>query len=511
VDIVVIKNVIFIKEETTKEKVVDLRREIDRPSLRFMKVLLSIIVIFFISFSSIGQSPKDLKTHKIDSLLSACANAGIFNGVALVNDGGEIILHKSYEVSNRQKNKPLVLNDRFYIGSVTKQFTAVLILQLQQQNLLNVTDPIHKYLPEFNEVPYQNISIHHLLTHTSGLNNYTGSPGFDAAKDYTTPEMFHLIKSPLLFKVGSKWSYSNSGYYLLGKIAEKVGKKPYGDLLDEQIFTPLQMHHTAFDTSWLKTNVANGYWRTINGFSPMQNYSLHTLFSSGGIYSTALDLFKWDKALYSNQLLNDSLKKLLFNPVLHDYACGWYVKKGIDETGEFYERHFHGGWIKGYHAFLFRRIPSKQLVVLLDNSYSQELQDIKNRIWSILIEEDVKVIKPKLSNYLFDACANSELKQHIDLIESDLNAYERKFKFEEFDINTVGYRLMNANRFEEATIVFYFNMKRYPNSWNVYDSMGELRLKMGHKEEAKKMYLKSLDLNPDNTSAKNALEKIKSK
>ena len=101
-------------------------------------------------------------------------------------------------------------------------------------------------------------------------------------------------------------------------------------------------------------------------------------------------------------------KEILFSPVLFDYACGWYVKKGIDEEGNYFERHFHGGMIKGYHTFILRRIPSKQLIVLLDNSYSQEIQDIKNRIWSALIKEPMIDVKPTLSNLLFDACANNE-------------------------------------------------------------------------------------------------------
>ena len=115
----------------------------------------------------------------------------------------------------------------------------------------------------------------------------------------------------------------------------------------------------------------------------MPNYSLSSLFSTGGLYSTCSDLFKWNQALYTNVLLSDSSKNTLFNPVQNDYACGWFVKKGLDENGEYYERHFHGGWIKGYHAFILRRIPSQQVIILLDNSYSQAIQTIKNRIKTI--------------------------------------------------------------------------------------------------------------------------------
>lgn len=241
----------------------------------------------------------------------------------------------------------------------------------------------------------------------------------------------------------------------------------------------------------------------------MPKYSLHTLFASGGIYSTAEDLYKWDKALYGNQLLSEASKEILFSPVLSDYACGWYVMKGNDEQGNYFEWHFHGGMIKGYHTFILRRIPSKQIIVLLDNSYSQEIQDIKNRIWSALIKQPIKDVKPKLSTLLFDACANNELKKSIDTIKSNPDTFENTYIFEEYDINTVGYHLMDKERYEEAEIILRFNLERYPDSWNVYDSMGELQLIMGNMSITEDLYVKSLDLNPDNISAKNALRKLK--
>ncbi len=278
--------------------------------------------------------------------------------------------------------------------------------------------------------------------------------------------------------------------------------------MEENIFAPLEMNNTAYDKTWIQENTAKGFLRTINGLSPMPDYSLSTLFSTGGIYSTAEDLFKWDQALYTNSILSDSSKTILFDPVLNDYSCGWYVKKGIDEEGEIYERHFHGGWIKGYHAYILRRIPSKQVIILLDNSYSQEIQTIKNRIWSALINEKIREIKPKLSNLLFDACSENELTEILDSISNDTDLFKNQFSFEEFDINKVAYRLMESERFSEANELLHFNMDLYPDSWNVYDSLGELRMKQGKHKEAKKLYEESLVLNPENTSATKALINI---
>lgn len=476
--------------------------------LHLQRILTLVFILFSCWKSPQAQAPSNPKTKVIDSLLSECQQKGIFNGVALVADQGKIILHKGYGDSDLLQGTPVKLKDRFYIGSLTKQFTSALILLLQEEALLSIEDPISQYLPEFDGVDYQSITIHHLLTHTSGLGSYTSHPQFDRALDYQEDEFLQFIKEPLHFQPGSSWQYSNSGYYLLGLIAERVTGKPYGYLLEHRIFRPLKMRRTGFKETWLKKKVAKGFWRTIDGYAPMPRYSLSSLFSTGGIFSTAGDLFKWNEALYGSELLSSTSKKILFTPVLKDYACGWYVKKGIDQEGEAFERHFHGGWIKGYHAFILRRIPDQQLVVLLDNAYNQEIPTIKNRIWSALIEEPLKEVKPKLSNLLFHACAEKRVLPLLDSIHENLDHFESRFIFEEFDINTVAYRLMENDRFEEAGKIFAFNLARYPEAWNVYDSMGELQLHLGNEELAQQHYLKSLELNPANVSAELALEKI---
>lgn len=475
-------------------------------SIKMRKATVSVLLILI--FSSNSNCQVISKAAVIDTLLNQCLKKGIFNGIALVADEGEVILHKSYGNSNFDRTSPLKLSDRFYIGSLTKQFTSALIFVLQEEGFLSINDPLSKHLPEFDSPEYEQITIHHLLTHTSGLDNYTSFPEFNRGRNYSEEEFLAFIRKPLLFEPGSRWNYSNTGYYLLGLIAQRASNKTYGELLDQKIFAPLKMKNTAFDTTWIQDNVAHGFFRTIDGMRPKPNYSLSTLFASGGIYSTAEDLFKWDQALYTNQLLSDSSKSILFKPIKKDYACGWYVKKGI-ENNQPYERHFHGGWLKGYHAFLLRRIPPRQVVILLDNSYSQELQTIKNRIWSALIEEEIRDIKPKLSNLLYDACANNALDKVMDSVSNHLGLFENHYNFEEFDINTVAYRLMEAERYSEASILFSFNLNRYPESWNAYDSMGELQLIQGNYQKAEKLYEKSLVLNPQNNSAKRALKKIK--
>ncbi len=466
------------------------------------------LTIFLLSCSFGYINAQSSKTDVIERLLNQCHEQGFFNGVALVADEGKIIVHKSYGISDLKTQSPLKRSDRFYIGSLTKQFTSVLILQLQEEGFIDIHKPLSLYLEEFNDTNWSEITVHQLLTHTSGFGSYTFHEDFDKSLPYTDQQMFEFIKHPLLFKPGSSWTYSNSGYFLLGKIAERATGKDYGALLKQHIFEPLQMKNSSFSVDWLKEDFAKGHIKSINGTKPMPIYSAVSLLSTGGIYSTAEDLFIWTQALHGNKILSDTSREILFQPVQNDYACGFYVKRGVDENGNEFERHFHGGMIQGYHSFILNRVPQKQVIILLDNFYSQEIQTIKNRIWSALEEYEIKPIKPTLSSLLFTACSEKRLDFMLDSISNNLKTFENRFTFDEFDINKVGYHLMKASRHSEASILFNFNMKRYPESWNVYDSMGELQLRQRNYNEAEKLYKRSLALNPKNNSAINALKKI---
>lgn len=473
-----------------------------------MKLLLTISFIVAVSFSSGAQLNTSSKALLIDSVLVASHEKGIFNGVVLVADKGEVIYKKGIGVADYGTKTPLDANDRFYIGSMTKQFTAMLIYKLHDRELLDIYQPFPKYLHQFRGKIYKEVTIYNLLTHTSGIPSYNLLRFFDKSKDYSTDEMYKLIKAkPLEFEPGKDFMYSNSGYFLLGKIIERVTKKSYGEVLKNEILIPLGMTNTAYETTWLENKVAKGYFMTVDGMSDMPKYSLSTLYSSGGMYSTIDDLYKWDQALYTNKLLGDSLKYLMFTPKFNDYASGWRVHRGYEDS-VYFERHQHGGMIEGYHTFILRRIPQQQTVIILDNFYHNEVQSIKNSIWSILEGRKGWIPKRMLSQFLYKSIVEGKLTKSLEDINVNKGAYEYDYNFEEYDINTVGYKLMTLGRLDEAKQIFEFNLSLFPDSWNVHDSFGEYYLKIGRLGESKLMYEKSLILNPKNESAKIALAKI---
>ena len=224
------------------------------------------------------------------------------------------------------------------------------------------------------------------------------------------------------------------------------------------------------------------------------------------IYSD--DLYKWNEALYSDRLLGDSLKYIMFTPNQGDYASGWRVFRGIEDE-VYYERHQHGGTIQGYHTFILRRIPQQQTVIVLDNFYNSEVQSIKNSIWSILEGREGWIPKSMLSSLLYKRIVEGKLTKSLEDILANKSTYEYDYNFEEYNINTVGYRLMELNRLDEAKQIFEFNLALFPGSWNVYDSLGEVYFRIGRLGDASEMYQQSLRLNPKNESATNAIRSIK--
>ena len=198
-----------------------------------------------------GMSFAQTKVEQIEELLNTYQEYGKFNGSVLVSDQGKVIYKKGFGMANMEWDIPNQPNTKHRLGSITKQFTAMLILQLVAEGKLDLNKPITTYLPDYPKTSGAIITSHHLLTHTSGIPNYTSFPKFmeDESRNPYTPEAFLKIfaEKPLDFKPGEKFSYSNSGYFLLGVLIEKLSGKSYEQMLQDKIFTPLNMKDTGYD------------------------------------------------------------------------------------------------------------------------------------------------------------------------------------------------------------------------------------------------------------------------
>src|SRR5258708_17001406 len=265
--------------------------------------------------------------QKLDTLLTAYTRQHSFNGSALVARQGTVLLQKGYGYKNLQDHAWNDSNGIFQIGSITKQFTSAIILQLQEKNKLSLQDKLSKYIPDY---PHGGeITIENLLTHTSGIYNYPNDGDFMQHKTTHPINRDSLIarfkNTPLDFSPGEKFSYSNSGYILLGYIIEKITGKPYFRVVREQIFQPLQMRHSGFDFTGLTSpDKAIGY-PSPSSDQPADIVDSSVSFAAGAMYTTAGDLYKWDRALYTGGIINQASFQKTFSPYKTGYRYAWGV------------------------------------------------------------------------------------------------------------------------------------------------------------------------------------------
>jgi CubicO group peptidase (beta-lactamase class C family) len=290
--------------------------------------------------------------EKIDAFLKKQTEANRFIGAALVARGDEIILSEGYGLADREEEIPNTSITRFRIGSLTKAFTALAIMQLQEQDKLNVDDPICGYIDDC-PTAWDPVTIHHLLTHTSGIFNHTDLPDFRAtdATPLAPSDAVQLVADqPLEFEPGSAWSYSNTGYLLLGLIIERVSGKTYETFLQENIFDPLGMADTGYDHN--RDDLATGY---TNQFREADYLDMSAPFAAGGLYSTVEDLFRWVRAVQSDELVSTDTRKLIFTQHMPvepgadlGYGYGWFYSPLHDRLSW-----GHDGAINGFVSLIF--------------------------------------------------------------------------------------------------------------------------------------------------------------
>ncbi|HEY4275362.1 MAG TPA: serine hydrolase domain-containing protein [Rhizomicrobium sp.] len=312
--------------------------------------------------AAVAQSDSDLAA-KADALIAPIAKADRFSGAVLVARGGKPVFRKAYGLANREWNVPNDPETKFRIGSITKQFTAMAILQLQEAGKLSVDDPVSKY---YTDAPaaWSAITLKHLLTHTSGIPSYTSIPHFfdaEARRDRTPEEIIKLTADkPLEFEPGSKFAYDNSGYILLGYIIEKVSGETYADYIQHHIFDPLGMKSSGYDVSTVVLpKRAAGYSRSKNGLINTPYLSMTEPFAAGSLYSTVDDMLIWDQALTAGKLLSPASYQAMFTDYGHHYGFGWFID---DQFG--HQHIWHEGGINGF-VTEFSRYPQDKLTVLV--------------------------------------------------------------------------------------------------------------------------------------------------
>jgi CubicO group peptidase (beta-lactamase class C family) len=379
-----------------------------------------------------------------------------------------------------------------------------LIMQLVEQGKLKLNVPISTYLPDYPKKNGDVITLHHLLTHSSGIPNITSFRGFTkniSTNSYSPAQLVKLFAdSTLQFKPGERNSYSNSGYMLLGYIIEKVTGKSYEQVLQENIFTPLKMNNTGYDHyAPLLKNRARGYAKNGRLYVHANYIDMSVPYAAGALYSTVEDLHLWNTALYSNQLLRKENMDLLF--IKHIPAGGGYYGYGWDigempigNTTERIETIGHGGGIDGFNTLLTRIPSDKSFIVLLNNTGGAPLNEITNSIAAILYDKTYDLPKRSVAFALANAIDKNGPASALDYFNGikDSSGYY----LNENEMNGTGYQFLQSGKVKEAVAIFKLNTQAFPKSFNVYDSYGEALMALGNKTEALENYKKSVRLNP---------------
>jgi len=253
------------------------------------------LTLFLIALISATAALAQDKTQKIDALLKAYYDYGQLNGAVLVSENGKVIYKKGFGMANMEWEIPIQPDTRFRIASVTKQFTATLILQLVEEGKIKLDGKITDYLPDYRKDTGDRVTIHQLLNHTSGIPSYTGLPGFFQNESRTPYGVKDFVKKfasgDLEFEPGTKYSYNNSAYFLLGAIIEQITGKPYARVLQERIFDPVGMKDSGYDDDApLIKKRAAGYQKTPNGYENAAYLDMLLPYSAGSLYSTVEDL-----------------------------------------------------------------------------------------------------------------------------------------------------------------------------------------------------------------------------
>lgn len=328
-----------------------------------MKKLLPLLIIFLVSNLSFSQN----LDSKIDSIIQTeFSNSNEPGGAFLVSKSGKPIYEKAFGLANLELDVKMTPDNVFQIGSMTKQFTAVAILILEEQGKLTLNDPVSKFIPDYPNG--ENITVSHLLAHTSGIKDFTKMKTISkiSQKKMTPIEMVNFFKDePVNFSPGEKFEYNNSGYVLLGYLIELTSGETYEEFIQKNIFHKAGMNNSYYANSRkVIKNRAYGYHQQSYGFVNKTVISFSIPFSSGSLMSTLNDMLKWQNALNQNVLLqSENLTKAftrnsLSNGEKIDYGYGWHLKneEGIP-TRE------HGGSIFGFKSMAIY-IPSKDIYVL---------------------------------------------------------------------------------------------------------------------------------------------------
>lgn len=473
--------------------------------MRYFRISVSCIIAIAFLFYGMKIFSKPLQpgqAGRIDSLLNAVYQHGQFTGAVLVASHDKIIYEKAFGFADRERKRPFKLDTREYIGSISKQMTAMGIMILRDRGKLRYDQPVRDFFPEL-PVCMQPVTIRNLLYHTSGLALFNDFPNM------TEQDVFKILltQKELHFPPGEKFEYCNAGYSLLGMLIEKISGQTLNDFLQANLFAPLGMRHTLVTgNDHPDTTRAIGY--TL--FGAIDNYDTY-MGGNASVVSTAGDLYLWDEAMAKHRLVSRRTQAealtpsskvtgnralVLKDPMFGDKSYGFGLWLASRDGGQ---DTWHDGAFSGYTAYNERITAGETVIAMVSNLRGAPLYEIRQAIINILNGRPYAL--PKLSGAVWldktikTSGVDSAVSAYLRLYQSGDPDYE----FSEAALNSYAYILLRAGRVREAIKVFQLNASLYPHSFNVYDSLADGYEKAGDKAAALATCKKALAIDPKST------------
>jgi CubicO group peptidase (beta-lactamase class C family) len=327
---------------------------------------------------------------RVEQYMQALTELGWFSGSILIAKEGKVLISKGYGRANLEHDMPNTPQTRFRLASVTKQFTTMAIMILQERGKLDVEDHVSKYLPDCPKA-WAGVSIRHLMTNTSGIPDFVNLLSIEKRRlpSPLTTTIALVKDKPLEFKPGERFSYSNSGYILLGYIIEKVSGVSYESFIQANIFKPLGMGNSGYDhPELILKDRASGYFLDGDNLVNAPFLDMSRAHAAGALYSTVEDLFLWDQSLYTQKLVSNKSLEAILTPFRENYGYGWYI------TSQFKRRVvYHSGGIEGYASHIARYPDDKLSIIILSNLSVAPVFKTARDLSAIVFQEEYRIPK----------------------------------------------------------------------------------------------------------------------
>lgn len=479
------------------------------PRILFITTLISCL------FACGGLRQADGASARFEALFDRLEKHHLFRGVVLVSDAGKVAYTTARGLASEEWGIPNAIDTRYRILSLSKQFAAMIILQLADEERLSLDDPIDAHLSGLPEAWSGKVTVSNLLSQTTGIPEYSSLPDYRdvmSKRRFTRDAFFRIVCddplfSTLHFTPGEEWEYSNTNYFLLGVLAEKVAGVPYEDLVEQRIFTPLEMHDSGvYDSLVPVPRLAEGYERT---YTNKVERAAHWEFSpksvpSGGLYSTVGDLLKWSAALRDGRLLSPRMQKVFTTPTSVDgdlgYAFGQWREFHDTPGGERVEIFSHGGSTMGSSTWLLRVPAEDRSVVLLHNGgMGREtfLEQVALAALDILDGGQgelplLDLIGPLANTYFHHREA---LLDHYRLLKEN---HGEIYDFSPGQLSMLGRMLIErAGDRDTARVLFRLNVEEHPDSPLAHRDRGVMLLEDGSPDRALEHLERARELSPE--------------